>query len=127
LYVSPLYLRAQSGQVPELKRVIAAYGDRVVMEETLPAALAALFKEAPVAGTPAIAAPFCVEALEEALARYGRPEIFNTDQGSQFTGAAFTSVLINAGVLISWTAAAAGWTTSSSNASGARSSTRRFI
>ena len=40
LYVSPLYLRAQSGQLPELKRVIAAYGDRVVMEETLPAALA---------------------------------------------------------------------------------------
>ena len=46
LYVSPLYLRAESGQLPELKRVIAAYGDRVVMEETLPAALAALFKEA---------------------------------------------------------------------------------
>jgi uncharacterized membrane protein (UPF0182 family) len=43
--VSPLYLRAESGQLPELKRVIAAYGDRVVMEETLPAALAALFKE----------------------------------------------------------------------------------
>jgi uncharacterized protein len=45
LYVSPLYLRAVSGQLPELKRVIAAYGDRVVMENTLPAALAALFKE----------------------------------------------------------------------------------
>jgi len=35
LYVSPLYLRAAAGQLPELKRVIAAYGDRVVMEETL--------------------------------------------------------------------------------------------
>jgi len=46
-------------------------------------------------------ASFCVEALEEALARHGRPEIFNTDQGSQFTGAAFTSVLIDAGVRIS--------------------------
>jgi putative transposase len=46
-------------------------------------------------------ASFCVEALEKALARYGRPEIFNTDQGSPFTGAAFTSVLINAGVRIS--------------------------
>ncbi|MGO4808675.1 UPF0182 family protein [Cupriavidus sp. 2MCAB6] len=46
LYVSPLYLRAESGQLPELKRVIAAYGDHVVMEETLGAALAALFKEA---------------------------------------------------------------------------------
>ncbi len=45
LYVSPLYLRAEAGQLPELKRVIAAYGDRVVMEETLGAALAALFKD----------------------------------------------------------------------------------
>jgi putative transposase len=39
-------------------------------------------------------AAFCVEALEEALAKYGRPEIFNTDQGSQFTSEAFTGVLI---------------------------------
>jgi putative transposase len=46
-------------------------------------------------------ASFCVEALEEALARYGRPDIFNTDQGSQFTGAAFTGALIEAGVRIS--------------------------
>ena len=45
LYVSPLYLRAETGQLPELKRVIAAYGDRVVMDETLTWALAALFKE----------------------------------------------------------------------------------
>lgn len=36
---------------------------------------------------------FCIEALEEALARYGKPEIFNTDQGNQFTSLAFTSVL----------------------------------
>ena len=50
LYVSPLYLRAETGQLPELKRVIAAYGDRVVMEETLPGALAALFKESAKAG-----------------------------------------------------------------------------
>jgi len=46
-------------------------------------------------------ADFCVEALEEALARYGRPEIFNTDQGSQFTSSAFTEVLQAAGVAIS--------------------------
>ena len=52
LYVSPLYLRAKTGQLPELKRVIAAYGDRVVMEETLPAALAALFKDASLASSP---------------------------------------------------------------------------
>ena len=48
-----------------------------------------------------IDASFCVAALEEALVRYGRPEIFNTDQGSQFTGAAFTGALIEAGVRIS--------------------------
>jgi putative transposase len=46
-------------------------------------------------------ADFCVEALEEALARHGRPEIFNTDQGSQFTSEAFTGVLIKNGVAIS--------------------------
>jgi putative transposase len=44
---------------------------------------------------------FCVSALEEALARFGRPEIFNTDQGSQFTSTAFTGVLMAAGVRIS--------------------------
>jgi uncharacterized protein len=44
LYVTPLYLRAQSGQMPELQRVIAIYGDHVVMEQTLAQALAALFK-----------------------------------------------------------------------------------
>ena len=44
---------------------------------------------------------FCVEALQEALARFGRPEIFNTDQGSQFTSADFTDVLRGAQVRIS--------------------------
>ncbi len=45
LYVSPLYLRAEHGHLPELKRVIAAYGEHVVMKETLADALAALFAE----------------------------------------------------------------------------------
>jgi putative transposase len=44
---------------------------------------------------------FCVSALEEALARFGKPEIFNTDQGSQFTSAAFTGTLAAAGVRLS--------------------------
>ncbi len=44
---------------------------------------------------------FCVEALEEAIARYGPPEIFNTDQGSQFTSADFTRVLTDHGIKIS--------------------------
>ena len=46
-------------------------------------------------------AGFCVEALKEAMARYGRPEIFNTDQGSQFTSFEFTGLLKDAGVAIS--------------------------
>jgi putative transposase len=46
-------------------------------------------------------AAFCVEALEEALACHGKPEIFNTDQGSQFTGQTFTGVLIKHGITIS--------------------------
>ena len=46
-------------------------------------------------------ADFCVDALEEALVRYGAPEIFNTDQGAQFTSDAFTDVLKDAGVTIS--------------------------
>jgi putative transposase len=44
---------------------------------------------------------FCIEALQEACARFGRPEIFNTDQGSQFTSPRFTAVLRDAGVRIS--------------------------
>lgn len=46
-------------------------------------------------------ADFCVEALEEALARFGKPDIFNTDQGSQFTSEAFTGVLQRAEIAIS--------------------------
>ena len=44
---------------------------------------------------------FCIEALEEAIARYGVPEIVNTDQGSQFTSLAFTSLLNEHGIRIS--------------------------
>jgi putative transposase len=46
-------------------------------------------------------AGFCVEALHEAMARYGKPEIFNTDQGSQFTSLDFTGVLKDAEITIS--------------------------
>ena len=46
-------------------------------------------------------ASFCIETLEEALAKHGKPEIFNTDQGSQFTSAAFTDVLIRNEIRIS--------------------------
>jgi putative transposase len=46
-------------------------------------------------------AGFCIEAVEEALAHYGRPEIFNTDQGSQFTSHDFTSVLLKNDIVVS--------------------------
>src|SRR5271166_172967 len=78
LYVSSLYLRAETGQLPELKRVIAVYGDRVVMEETLAGALVALFKESapasPLAPGTAAHSPGGVEAdrARDALSRYDR-------------------------------------------------------
>jgi transposase InsO family protein len=46
-------------------------------------------------------AAFCVETLEDALARHGRPEIFNTDQGAQFAGTAFTGLLASHDIAIS--------------------------
>ena len=46
-------------------------------------------------------ADFCIEAVEEALARNGKPEIFNTDQGSQFTSLPFTGLLLKHGIAIS--------------------------
>jgi uncharacterized protein len=81
LYVSPLYLRAETGQLPELKRVIAAYGDHVVMDETLAGALAALFKEtapaSPPPGAPAktsLAGPEADRAREALSHYYGAIE-----------------------------------------------------
>jgi putative transposase len=56
-------------------------------------------------------ASFCVEALKEALARYGTPEIFNSDQGAQFTSSDFTDVLLNAKGKISMDGRGAGSTT----------------
>ena len=78
LYVSPLYLRAEKGQIPELKRVIAAYGDQVVMEETLAEAMAALFGRGPdVSSPPSASVGASATAPEsdrtgEALAHYNR-------------------------------------------------------
>jgi len=44
---------------------------------------------------------FCIEAVEESLARYGKPDIFNTDQGSQFTSSDFTGLLLGEDIKIS--------------------------
>jgi uncharacterized membrane protein (UPF0182 family) len=79
LYVAPLYLRAEHGHLPELKRVIAAYGEHVVMKETLAEALSALFIEP--AAAPAVSGmteetPVAGRAeagrAQEALDRYNR-------------------------------------------------------
>jgi hypothetical protein len=72
-------------------------------------------------------AAFCVETLEDAPARHGKPDIFNTDQGSQFTGSAFTGVLANNGIAISMDGKGLGGTMSSSSGCGAASNTRRCI
>ena len=52
----PLYIRAENGQLPELQRVIASYGDQVVMGETLPTTLASLFTGREGAAPPVVAA-----------------------------------------------------------------------
>jgi putative transposase len=44
---------------------------------------------------------FCIEALEEAMTKFGKPTIFNTDQGSQFTSPRFTTILTGAGIKVS--------------------------
>jgi putative transposase len=72
-------------------------------------------------------AAFCVETLEDALAHHCKPDIFNTDQGSQFTGAAFTGVLADSGIAISMDGKGPGGTMSSSSGSGAASNMRRCI
>ena len=69
-------------------------------------------------------ARFCVEALQEALELHGVPEVFNTDQGSQFTSRDFTGVLEARGVAISMDGRVAGSITCSSSGSGGASSTR---
>jgi uncharacterized membrane protein (UPF0182 family) len=68
LYVSPLYLRAAEGQLPELKRVIAAYGDRVIMKETLAEALSALFDSgaAPRSPSSSMGTPLAAPTAEQA-------------------------------------------------------------
>ena len=61
---------------------------------------------------------FCVEALQEAMERHGQPDIFNTDQGVQFTSADFLAELERAGFGSAWMARGGIWTTSSSSGCG---------
>lgn len=69
LYVEPLYLRAEQGQIPELKRVTVAYGSRIVMEENLALALEKVFTgQAPAPEAPAGEAPPAAASLKELAA-----------------------------------------------------------
>ena len=72
-------------------------------------------------------AAFCVETLEDALAHHGKPDIFNTDQGSQFTGLAFTGVLADNGITISMDGKGAWRDNVFVSGCGAASNTRRCI
>ncbi len=68
----------------------------------------------------------CLEALRQALSK-GRPKIFNTDQGAQFTADAFTACLLTGGIQVIRDGAAAPSTTSSANDCGAASNMRKSI
>ena len=70
---------------------------------------------------------FCVDAVQEAITRYGTPEIFNTDQGCQFTSQEFTGLLKDHGIQISRDGRGGGGTMSSSSGCGGVSNRRRFI
>src|SRR5439155_1175289 len=69
-------------------------------------------------------AAFCVEALEDALARHGKPDVFNTDQGSQFTGRFYRRARPTRALRLAWTAREPGGTTCLSSGYGAASNTR---
>jgi uncharacterized protein len=72
LYVEPLFIRAENGQLPELQRVIASYSDRVVMGDTLDLTLAALFENA-APPAPTIAKAVTTQAPPEQLAAGAAP------------------------------------------------------
>ena len=75
-----------------------------------------------------LAASWCREVLEDAIATHGKPEILNSDQGCQYTSALWTQYLESQGIQISMDGKGRGrWTTSSSSDCGARSSMRRCI
>ena len=70
---------------------------------------------------------FCIEAVQEAMAKYGKPEIFNTDQGSQFTSLAFIKMLKDADIAISMDGKGACGTMSLSSDFGDPSNMKRSI
>jgi uncharacterized membrane protein (UPF0182 family) len=87
IYVQPLYLRAETGKIPELKRVIVAYENRIAMEETLDAALSRIFGDGRVSGeaAPSKTAPVPAAGEEKGLASIAR-EHFDRAMNAQREG-----------------------------------------
>jgi uncharacterized membrane protein (UPF0182 family) len=87
IYVEPLYLRAETGKIPELKRVIVAYENRIAMEETLDAALSRIFGDVRVSGeaAPPKTAPAPAAREEKGLASIAR-EHFDRAMNAQREG-----------------------------------------
>ncbi|MBF6568991.1 MAG: UPF0182 family protein [Candidatus Binataceae bacterium] len=83
LYVEPLYIRAQNGQLPELQRVIASYSDRIVMGETLEQTLHALFQ-----GPPELAAPTVTGASSAGTSNLPEPVVASAAPAGSNTNAA---------------------------------------
>ena len=72
IYVRPLYLRSQGGKIPELKRVIVAYQNQIVMEDYLHAAIDRIFGRAGAERLPTAVSPQTVTEVEPAFDRVGR-------------------------------------------------------
>jgi uncharacterized protein len=75
MYVEPIYLRAEQGELPELKRVIVADGEKVIMSETFTGALASMFGESPITATPTRTTPTGQTTLaQQALATFQKAQ-----------------------------------------------------
>lgn len=92
LYVEPLYIRAENGQLPELKRVLASYGDRTVMGTSIETTLAALFKEGGENALPLLARPSAPSELKPSAAA-GAPAAVAMAPGLQSAAAHYNRAL----------------------------------
>ena len=81
LYVEPLFIRAENGQLPELQRVVASYSDRVVMGDTLDLTMAALFQNA-APQAPTIAKAIANESAPQSIAQGGNVAAGKADMQS---------------------------------------------
>ena len=81
LYVEPLFIRAENGQLPELQRVVASYSDRVVMGDTLDLTMAALFQNA-APQAPTIAKAIANESAPQSIAQGGNVAVGKADMQS---------------------------------------------